>query len=90
MVGFRVVARVGLCSIFLVLAESLAAEPGVVTGPASGSNVEPSTAIQKQQGSGSPASAGDPGVEAKPGTEGGRDAQPLTETPGEPRSMQKK
>jgi hypothetical protein len=57
-----------------------AQQSGTTTGPAAGTNTEPSTAIQKQQDGasgppGSPAAAGHPGVEAKPGTEGGKTPQ---------------
>jgi hypothetical protein len=56
---------------------AIAEQPGSTTGPAAGRNVEPSTAIQKENGGdwgarGAPTAAGSPGVEAKPGTEGGR------------------
>jgi len=56
---------------------AFAQQPGSTSGPAAGTNVEPSTAIQKEnsagsQGRGAPSpAAGAPGVEAKPGTEGG-------------------
>ena len=61
-------------------------QPGVTSGPAGGTNVEPSTAVQKQNPSGQAAGtagaqnpeaaqgamgAGAPGVSAKPGTQGG-------------------
>ncbi len=61
---------------------ALARRPGSTSGPSAGKNVEPSTATEKryegkqQPGQGAPAAAGDPGVEAKPGTEGGKAEQP--------------
>jgi hypothetical protein len=57
---------------------AFAQQPGSTSGPAAGKNVEPSTAIQKgnsavsQDRGASSTAAGAPGVEAKPGTEGGR------------------
>jgi hypothetical protein len=57
---------------------AFAQQAGSTSGPAAGKNVEPSTAIQKEnagsgsQDQGSAAAAGAPGAEAKPGTEGGR------------------
>jgi hypothetical protein len=56
---------------------AFAQQPGSTSGPAAGKNVEPSTAIQKENSAGSQdrgassTAAGAPGVEAKPGTEGG-------------------
>jgi hypothetical protein len=68
-----------LCSgaFFFLTGVGFAQQSGTATGPAAGTNAEPSTAIQKQQDGasgppGSPAAAGHPGVEAKPGTEGGK------------------
>ena len=61
---------------------ALARRSGSTSGPSAGKNVEPSTATEKkyegkqQPGKGAPAAAGDPGVEAKPGTEGGKAEQP--------------
>jgi hypothetical protein len=61
---------------------ALAQQSGTTSGPAAGKNVEPSTSIQKkyegreESGRGAPAAAGSPGYEAKPGTEGGKAAQP--------------
>ena len=58
---------------------ALAQQPGSTSGPAAGKNVEPSTALEKgkhEPGTGAPAAAGEPGVEAKPGTEGGKAQQP--------------
>lgn len=66
----------------------LAQEPGVTSGPESesGQNVEPSTAIQKEDTGrsstggtdlqGSPSAAGAPGVEGKPGTQSGESQRP--------------
>lgn len=56
---------------------AFAQQPGSTSGPAAGKNVEPSTATQKKnsaepQDRGASSAAGAPGVEAKPGTEGGR------------------
>jgi hypothetical protein len=58
---------------------AFAQQAGNTSGPATGNNVEPSTAIQKNNSAGSgsqdqgasAAAAGAPGAEAKPGTEGG-------------------
>jgi hypothetical protein len=62
-------------------------QPGVTSGPAGGTNVEPSTAVQKQNPPGQTTGAtgaqgteaaqgamgaGAPGVSAKPGTQGGQ------------------
>ena len=63
-------------------APSFAQQTGTTSGPAAKKNVEPSTATEKKYegkhapGTGAPAAAGDPGVEAKPGTEGGKAGQP--------------
>jgi len=68
-------------SLFICVA-ALAHQSGTTSGPSAGKNVEPSTATEKKYegkhkpGTGAPAAAGDPGVEAKPGTEGGKAAQP--------------
>jgi hypothetical protein len=53
---------------------AFAQQPGSTSGPASGTNVEPSTAVQKTNPRvrGSSTAAGAPGIEAHPGTEGGR------------------
>ena len=65
-----------LCTAFLFAnGIAFAEQPGSTTGPAAGRNVEPSTAIQKENDSGAqgaPTAAGSPGVEAKPGSEGGK------------------
>ena len=61
---------------------ALAQQGGATSGPAAGKNVEPSTALEKkyegkqQSGKGAPAAAGSPGVEFKPGTQGGKAEQP--------------
>ncbi len=60
-------------SLFLVGA-AFAQESGSTSGAPSGTNVKPSTAIQKEnsgQLQGSPNAAGAPGVEGKPGAESG-------------------
>ena len=62
---------------------AFAQQPSSTTGPAAGRNVEPSTAIQKENDSGAqgaPTAAGSPGVEAKPGSQGGKapEAKPGT------------
>jgi hypothetical protein len=63
-----------LCLIALLFASGVAfaEQPGSTTGPAAGTNVEPSTAIQKENSGDSGAQGGSPGIEAKPGTEGGK------------------
>ncbi|HEY8070768.1 MAG TPA: hypothetical protein VIE47_02220 [Methylocystis sp.] len=61
---------------------ALAQQGGATSGPAAGKNVEPSTATEKkyegrqESGKGAPAAVGSPGVEAKPGTQGGKAEQP--------------
>jgi hypothetical protein len=60
---------------------AVAGQPDDASGPAAGKNVEPSTAIQKDEGRsttggqdslrGSPNAAGAPGVEGKPGSQSG-------------------
>lgn len=55
---------------------AIAQTSGTTTVPATGKNVEPSTAIQKEEGRSAeemkaPMGAGAPGVEAKPGSEAG-------------------
>ena len=61
---------------------AVAGQPGDTSGPAAGKNVEPSTATQKKDDSdqqrpeGGPVGGGKPGVEAKPGVEGGAAPQP--------------
>jgi hypothetical protein len=61
---------------------AFAQQTGTTSGPAAGKNVEPSTATQKKNDSdqqrpeGGPVGGGKPGVEAKPGVEGGAAPQP--------------
>jgi len=60
---------------------ALAQQSGTTSGPSAGKNVERAPLLKKNmKGRISPvrrpAAAGDPGVEAKPGTEGGKAAQP--------------
>jgi hypothetical protein len=57
---------------------AIAQQDGSTSGPASGTNVQPSTAIQKETGRssvGGPTGGGEPGVEGKPGAESGREPQ---------------
>jgi hypothetical protein len=64
---------------------AFAQEPGSTSGPESDTNVQPSTAIQKQMSGRSSASekevqgsskaAGAPGIEGKPGTQSGQSAE---------------
>jgi len=64
---------------------AIAQGQGTTSGPASGTNVEPNTAIQKQttgpsgatssEWKASSEAAGVPGIEGKPGTESGPPAQ---------------
>ncbi len=68
-----------LCTMAFLFASgiAIAEQRGSTTGPAAGTNVEPSTAIQKENSDtsgaqGAPTAAGSPGVEAKPGSEGGK------------------
>jgi hypothetical protein len=60
-------------------AQQTGGSPGSTTGPAAGSNVQPSTATQKEDGAsgrsatGAPTAAGGAaGVEGKPGNKSGR------------------
>jgi hypothetical protein len=61
---------------------AFAQQAGNTSGPASGTDVQPSTAIQKETGrssvSGPSTGAGAPGVEGKPGAESGRAPQEQT------------
>jgi hypothetical protein len=76
-----------LISSLLLSGIAVAQEPYSVSGPAAGSNVKPSTAIQKEDEGRSasvdawkqasypgvhPTGAGVPGVEGKPGTQSGK------------------
>jgi hypothetical protein len=91
------VYRKSICAAALVLSATFLAGPGraeeklpSVSGPANGTNVEPSAAVQKQTGGpsvislalrqpspviGSVLSSGAPGVEGLPGGPSGRDAR---------------
>jgi hypothetical protein len=65
---------------------AFAQQAGSTSGPGAGTNVEPSTAIQKENSGAlgakdkgaSSTAAGAPGVEAHPGSEGGRAPQRKT------------
>lgn len=73
-----------ICTAIVVLLGGVATaqQGGATSGPAAGSNIEPSTAIQKQDEGrssgvgqdyrGSSGAAGAPGIEGKPGAESGR------------------
>ena len=78
-------ASLRLCLVASVFVGSVAfaQQTGTTSGPAAGKNVEPSTATQKKNESepqrpegGGPVGGGKPGVEAKPGVEGGAAPQP--------------
>jgi hypothetical protein len=67
---------------------AMAQQSGNSSGPASGTNVQPSSSIQKENtghssagGGGASNAAGAPGVEGKPGSESGPDAQDRTSQP---------
>jgi hypothetical protein len=70
----------------LASAVAFAQQAGSTSGPAAGTNVEPSIAIQKENSGAmgakdkgaSSTAAGAPGVEAHPGSEGGRAPQRKT------------
>ncbi len=71
-------ASLTLCTVASLFVGGVAfAQTGTTSGPAAGRHVEPSTATQKQNENdprrleGVPVGGGHPGVEAKPGTEGG-------------------
>lgn len=80
-------AGVGFAAAIAICPAAMAAQQGSTSGPAAGSTVEPSTAVQKQnsstqtnagqqgagsaQTSGGEVAAGAPGVTAKSGSEGG-------------------
>ncbi len=72
----------GFVALSLCLGGMAFAQPGSTSGPASGTNIQPSTAIQKETGrssvGGSSTGAGAPGVEGKPGAESGREPQQQT------------
>lgn len=67
------------CGNLLFCGAAMAQAAGSSSGPAAGKPVEPSTAVQKQEGrsaeemkaGGVNSSAGAPGVEAKPGSQSG-------------------
>ena len=67
----------GLCAAPLFLSGvALAQTAGTTSGPAAGKSVEPSTAIQKEEGRSADemkatSGGGAPGVEAKPGVQSG-------------------
>jgi hypothetical protein len=79
-----------ICGSACLLASGVAfaQQAGSTSGPAAGTNVEPSTAIQKENSGAmgakekdkgaSSTAAGAPGVEAHPGAEGGRAPQRKT------------
>ncbi len=80
--AFRAFLTLCMGATLFIGGAALAQQSGTTSGPSAGKNVEPSTATEKKYegkhkpGTGAPAAAGDPGVEAKPGTEGGKAAQP--------------
>ena len=85
--------ELGMIAFIFTTGVAFAEQPGTTTGPAAGTNVEPSTAIQKENrdnsgAQGAPTAAGSPGVEAKPGSEGGKapEARPGAEGGGAPKS----
>ncbi len=91
--AIRMSLTLGMIAFLFASGVAFAEQPGSTTGPAAGTNVEPSTAIQKgnrdNSGTqGSPTAAGSPGVEAKPGSEGGKapEARPGTEGGAAPKS----
>lgn len=68
------------------------AQSGETSGPATGGNVAPSTAIQKEESGAAPNAAGQPGVEGRPGVEGGRSVEtgaPEQPTPDQPANQNK-
>jgi hypothetical protein len=77
--AFRAFLTLCLGASLFIGGVALAQQGGTTSGPSAGKNVEPSTATEKKyEGTqkGPAAAAGEPGVEAKPGTEGGKAAQP--------------
>ncbi len=63
---------------------AFAQQSGNTSGPSSGTNVQPSTAIQKENSAGkgdTPSGAGAPGVEGKPGSKSGPSPQDRTAQP---------
>jgi syndecan 1 len=85
-----VIAGTAVAALFAIGSTVMAQQPqGVTSGPAAGSEVQPSTAVQKpapstgtqspsEQAKGGAAAAGAPGVTAQPGTEGGPALTPGT------------
>ena len=78
LVGAAVTALVALGPSAMAQQGTASGQPGTTTGPATGSPVEPSTAVQKQSPSATggeaaagAVGAGAPGVTASPGTQGG-------------------
>jgi hypothetical protein len=75
--AIRISLTLGMIAFLFASGVAFAEQPGSITGPAAGTNVEPSTAVQKENKDnsgvqGAPTAAGSPGVEAKPGSEGGK------------------
>jgi hypothetical protein len=73
----RISLTLGMIALLFASEVAFAEQPGSTTGPAAGTNIESSTAIQKENSGdsgvrGAPTAAGSPGVEAKPGSEGGK------------------
>jgi hypothetical protein len=66
--------KMALAALVIIVSADCASaqQPGGTTGPAAGTNVEPSTAIQKDSSGRSVTEGGGPGVESMPGTEGGK------------------
>ena len=83
----RILASGAAFGLALGLASSAFAQGANTSGPATGGNVQPSTAVQKDNpsaqntgGTTAPATAaGAPGTEARPGTQGG--AAPAGQAP---------
>ena len=89
LVGAAVTALLALGPSAMAQQGTASGQPGATTGPATGTPVEPSTAVQKQSPSGTAADAaqgavgaGAPGVTASPGTQGG--PPPASGTTGSP------
>jgi hypothetical protein len=75
--AFRAFLTLCMSVSLLVGGAALARQNGTTSGPAAGKNVEPSTVTEKKYDNkaadqASSVGAGSPGVEAKPGTEGGK------------------
>jgi hypothetical protein len=78
LVGAAVTALLGVGPSAMAQQGTASGQPGTTTGPATGSPVEPSTAVQKQgpsatggEAAAGAVGAGAPGVNASPGTQGG-------------------